>query len=192
MEALDNIYTRRSIRKYLDKPISKEDLEEILGAATWAPSAVNLQPWYFVAIQSKEELEKMGDVMQRVADTILPHLKERFPTAPKVVDDTYEFVRGLGNAPVYVLAFEYKPGYNLKGDSVSLSIGAAIENMILAAHDKGIGSCWLTAPIEAGLEDELRKIYAPDKGKLMSLITLGYPVKEAVVPKRKEDRFVIL
>ena len=45
MNTLDNIWTRRSVRKYTDQPISKEDLQEILEAGTWAPSAVNLQPW---------------------------------------------------------------------------------------------------------------------------------------------------
>ena len=192
METLKTIYTRRSIRKYKDQPIRKEDLTEILEAAAWAPSAVNLQPWYFVAIQSKEELAKMADVMQRVADGILPNLKKRFATAPAVVDETYEFVRGLGDAPVYVLAFQLKKDYYLEGNSISLSIGAAIENMLLAAHEKGIGSCWLTAPIEAGVSQEIQEMFAPDHGELAALITLGYPANEPKATKRKDGRFVII
>ena len=192
MNTIENIKTRRSIRNYLDKPISKEDLLDILEAGTWAPSAVNLQPWYFVAIQSKEELAKMSDVMQRVADGILPTLKTRFAAAPTVVDETYEFVRGLGNAPVYVLAFQLKPDYHQAGDSVNLSIGAAIENMLLAAHEKGIGSCWLTAPVEAGVSKEIQEMFALGHGELVALITFGYPAKEAVAPKRKEGRYRII
>ena len=192
MNTLDNIWTRRSVRKYTDQPISKEDLQEILEAGTWAPSAVNLQPWYFVAIHSQEELAKMADVMQRVADGILPNLKTRFANAPAVVDETYEFVRGLGDAPVYILAFQLKPDYKVEADAVNLSIGAAIENMLLAAHDKGIGSCWLTAPIEAGVGKELGAIFAPEQGEMVALITLGYPAKVGKAPKRKDGRFEII
>ena len=192
MNTLENILTRRSIRKYTDQPISREDLVEILEAGTWAPSAVNLQPWYFVAIHSKEELAKMADVMQRVADGILPNLQKRFAAAPAVVDETYEFVRGLGNAPVYILAFQLKPDYKVEADAVNLSIGAAIENILLAAHEKGIGSCWLTAPIEGGAGKELKEMFAPDQGEMVALITLGYPAKESKAPKRKDGRFVIV
>lgn len=192
METRENILTRRSVRQYTDQPISREDLEEILEAATWAPSAVNLQPWHFVAIHSKEELAKMADVMQRVADGILPNLKTRFANAPNVVDETYNFVRGLGNAPVYILAFQLKPDYQVEADAVNLSIGAAIENILLAAHDKGIGSCWLTAPVEAKAGNELREVFAPDKGEMVALITLGYPARVGKGPKRKEGRFTII
>lgn len=192
MDTRDAILSRRSIRKYTDQSISREDLEEILEAAAWAPSAVNLQPWYFVALHSKEELAKMADVMQRVADGILPNLKSRFANTPTVVDETYEFVRGLGDAPIYILAFQLKPDYKVEADAVNLSIGAAIQNILLAAHNKGIGSCWLTAPIEAGVGRELGSIFAPDKGEMVALITLGYPAKVGKPPKRKEGRFSIL
>ena len=66
METRENILSRRSIRNYLPTPVSKEDLQEILEAGTWAPSAVNLQPWYFVAIQSKEELANLEIAYARV------------------------------------------------------------------------------------------------------------------------------
>ena len=56
MNTYETILNRRSIRAYLDKPVAAEDLKEILEAGTWAPSGVNLQPWYLVAIQSKEKL----------------------------------------------------------------------------------------------------------------------------------------
>jgi nitroreductase len=54
LETLDAIYHRRSIRRYTGKPISDEDLEIILEAGLMAPSGLNLQPWYFVAVQSEE------------------------------------------------------------------------------------------------------------------------------------------
>ena len=55
MEFMDVVLSRRSIRRYLDRPILEEDLTEILQAGIYAPSAVDLQPWYFVVIKSKEQ-----------------------------------------------------------------------------------------------------------------------------------------
>ena len=192
METRENILSRRSIRNYLSEPVSKEDLQEILEAGTWAPSALNLQPWYFVAIQSKEELAKMSEIMERVADRLEPSLKARFANAPAVVDETTTFVRNLGGAPVYILAFQLKPDYENKADMINLSIGAALENILLAAHDKGLATCWLTAPVETLVGDELRDMFAPGKGSLVALVTLGYPAKEAKAPRRKEGRFTII
>lgn len=192
METRENILSRRSIRNYLPTPVSKEDLQEILEAGTWAPSAVNLQPWYFVAIQSKEELAKMSEIMERVANRLVPSLKARFANAPAVVDETTTFVRNLGGAPVYILAFQLKPDYENKADMINLSIGAALENILLAAHDKGLATCWLTAPVETLVGDELRDMFAPGKGSLVALVTLGYPAKEAKAPRRKEGRFTII
>lgn len=82
MNTYETILTRRSIRSYLDTPVDPEDLKEILEAGTWAPSGVNLQPWYLVAIQSKEKLEMLGEVMERVSAKIEPSLKARFANAP--------------------------------------------------------------------------------------------------------------
>ena len=192
METRENILSRRSIRNYLPTPVSKEDLQEILEAGTWAPSAVNLQPWYFVAIQSKEELAKMSEIMERVANRLEPSLKARFANAPAVVDETTTFVRNLGGAPVYILAFQLKPDYENKADMINLSIGAALENILLAAYDKGLATCWLTAPVETLVGDELRDMFAPGKGSLVALVTLGYPAKEAKAPRRKEGRFTII
>lgn len=192
METRENILSRRSIRNYLPTPVSKEDLQEILEAGTWAPSALNLQPWYFVAIQSKEELAKMSEIMERVADRLEPSLKARFANAPAVVDETTTFIRNLGGAPVYILAFQLKPDYENKADMINLSIGAALENILLAAHDKGLATCWLTAPVETLIGDELRDMFAPGKGSLVALVTLGYPAKEAKAPRRKEGRFTII
>lgn len=192
METRENILSRRSIRNYLPTPVSKEDLQEILEAGTWAPSAVNLQPWYFVAIQSKEELAKTSEIMERVANRLEPSLKARFANAPAVVDETTTFVRNLGGAPVYILAFQLKPDYENKADMINLSIGAALENILLAAHDKGLATCWLTAPVETLVGDELRDMFAPGKGSLVALVTLGYPAKEAKAPRRKEGRFTII
>ena len=68
MEAREALLTRRSIRRYKPDPISEEDLKEILEAGLSAPSAVNMQHWYFVAVQSPEALDEVKAVMGGVAE----------------------------------------------------------------------------------------------------------------------------
>ncbi|MBQ4347216.1 MAG: nitroreductase family protein [Firmicutes bacterium] len=192
MESIKNILSRRSVRKYLNKPVSEEDLREILEAGAWAPSALNLQPWYFVAIRTEEQRMRMYEILHRVADRLEPSLRARFAKAPAVVDETMEFIRDLGGAPVYILAFWLKPDYENEADMINLSIAAAMQNILLAAHDKGLGSCWLTAPVETKAGDELRDMFAPGKGSMVAMIAMGYPAQEPKAPKRKDGRYIIV
>lgn len=191
MEIKEAIQSRRSIRAYENRPISRKDLEEILEAGMYAPSAVNYQPWYFVAIQSRTQMDRLLQVMGQVSRRIRPALEERFSRHPEVTEETCGFIRQLGGAPVCILAFQYKPDYPKTESTMVQSIAAAIENILLAAA-KGIGSCWLTAPIEAGVGAELRDTFAPGKGDMVALLTLGYPAKTPPAPARKEGRYTIL
>ena len=59
MELKDVIHGRRSIRRYIDKPVAQQDIEDIMELACWAPSGTNLQQWYFIVVQTKENLEKV-------------------------------------------------------------------------------------------------------------------------------------
>lgn len=192
MELSHAIFSRRSIRSYEDKPVSEELLKELLEAGTWAPSAVNLQPWYFVAIQSKEQLQKLAEIMGIVSQKIEPNLKNRFAKHPAVVEETTRFIRQMGGAPVCILAFQYKPNYDKTDSSVIQSVAAAVENVLLAAVDKGLGGCWLTAPIEAAVGDELRDLFAPGKGPLVAMLTIGYPAQSPKTPARKDGRYIII
>ena len=72
------------------------------------------------------------------------------------------------------------------------SVSAAVQNMLLMAFDKGIGSCWKTAPIGAGMDDELRRKFAPDRGEFVAAVTMGYHVSVPKAPKRKEGRYKII
>ena len=191
MDALEAIFTRRSIRAYTGQPIGEADLAEILSAGLMAPSAENFQPWYFVVIRSSEQMSRLIEVMGRVSSEMEPHLRERFASHPEVAADTARFVRSLGGAPVCVLAFALKDNYAYP-DTVLESISAALENMLIAAASKGIGSCWLTTPRVAAAGAELRNVFAPGKGELAAIATFGYAAKVPNAPKRKEGRIVII
>jgi len=66
-------------------------------------------------------------------------------------------------------------------------VSAAVQNMLLMAFDKGIGSCWMTAPMRAGMDEELRHKYAPDHGEFIAAVTLGYPEYTPKTPKEKRE-----
>ena len=196
MECKEVIYGRRSVRKFSDRVIEDAVLEEIIDAALWAPSGVNLQPWYFVVIKSPEKLERYKAVMREVAQRNRAHLEERFAKHPGVVKDTVSFIETLGGAPVVVLAFRDKPDYSwaLQDEGIVQSIGAAMENLLLSAYDHGIASCWMTAPAQAHMTGEIRDEFAPGHGELLCMAVLGYAAEDVAAkpPKRKADKYIFV
>ncbi|NLJ59107.1 MAG: nitroreductase [Tissierellia bacterium] len=192
METRAAIFGRRSIRKYIDKPIEEDVLKDILEGAVMAPSAVNLQPWYLVAVNSDEQMEKLRVLFGDISEKTRGNLEKRFPNHPEVVKETLGFLTSLGNASVCVLAFLLKASYEPDIPLIS-SASAALQNLCLMAYDKGIGSCWMTAPIETGYSDILRNEFAPEAGEFIAAVTLGYPaVSNPKAPRRKEGRFKII
>ena len=146
---------------------------------------------FFVALTDPEEICSLHTAMEQVAEEMRPHLEEQFPRHPRIVNETTSFLRCLGGAPVYVLVFlqqEYKDALR---DSVLESVAAAIQNLLLAAHSKGLGTCWVNAATIFGHGAALRERFAPDKGEFVSLITLGYSDQGSRAPSRKPDRWVI-
>ena len=191
MDTLECLLTRRSVRMYKPDPIPRQELEEILAAAACAPSAVNLQPWYLAAICSPDGMAAFRDTMRQVAVKTRPELEERFPNHPQVIRETESFLVSLGGAPACVLVFLLKEDYPDR-DNVLQGASAAVENLLLAAWAKGIGSCWMTAPVSAGFGPVLRDRFAPGKGELVAAVSLGYPDQTPRMPKRKTGRCVFL
>ena len=115
MNVMDCIVTRRSIRKYTGEVISKEQLETLLKAAVYAPSAMKRLPWHFVVLQDKDQLKKMTEIH--------PYTK---------------FAVDAGTA-IVVCA-----DANINDNTTHLiqDTAACIQNMLLAAHDMGLGACW--------------------------------------------------
>ena len=70
-----------------------------------------------------------------------------------------------------------------------MSVAAAVENLLLEAHEEGVASCWLTAPCKDGFEKKLQEIFAPEHGELVSMVTLGYTDKMPKAPKRRDGRY---
>jgi len=187
MDTRECILTRRSIRKYKPDPISDEILIELLEAAVAAPSGVNQQPWHFSVLRSPEARADLHEIMQKVDQAFLPVLEKRFPTHPETIAETRDFLTTLGGAPVVILVSFYREFPNR--DAPVIGIAAAMENLMLAAWEKGIGSCCLNAPLTAGYGEELHQRFAPDKGETLALITLGYPYQSPAMPVRRAGRY---
>ncbi len=191
MELMDAIKGRRSIRKYSSAPIERDVLEDLLEAASWAPSAQNLQPWYLLSVTNPEDLSWIFAEMGTHAFSHRKRLEERFVNNPEVVEETLEFLTAMGGASTVVLAFLYKPDYtDHMVKACQASVAAAMENLCLAAYDKGIGSCWVEEFVR--IDEAARARFCPDKGALLGGIVLGYPAVDPAPIKRKPGRWAIV
>lgn len=147
---IKEIENRRSIRKYKRHEISKEIIEDIIYSATLAPSAKNRQPWKFIVYQG-EEKSKLVDVMhQGIKSEKITH--KLMPEWAFGIPDAENTVRVMEEAPclIAVLNTNQKTPFDSIEDEKriveicdSLSIGAAIENMILTATSYGLGTLWI-------------------------------------------------
>ncbi|MEG0755667.1 MAG: nitroreductase family protein [Oscillospiraceae bacterium] len=191
METIEALLGRRSVRKYKDTAVSEGDLAAILEAACYAPSAINMQHWYFVAVRNPGKLEQLREMMGRVTRRFQPTLEARFPTRPDTVAETESFLSTLGHAQVCILAFFLKDDYPDR-DGAMQSVSAALQNLQLAAWDKGLGTCWISAPQRMGFGEELREQFAPDKGEFVAAVTLGYADQTPKLPPRRDGRYVIV
>jgi nitroreductase len=159
MDAIEAIMTRRSIRKYTDKPVDDDVVEKLLRAAMAAPSSGNEQPWHFIVIRERKILEHIP--------TFHPHSHM------------------LKEAALAILICE-DPGLEIyKGRGV-LDCSAATENMLLAAHALGLGAVWLGIyPVEERMCGMRKLLNMPAQVVPISLVSIGYPNQKCT----SEDRY---
>lgn len=148
METGDAIKTRRSVREFGDEQVGEEELDRVLDAARWAPSGLNNQPWRFMKIRDRELINGLAELTK---------------------------YRGLvKSAPVLLAVFlDGNDSYDRVKDLQST--GAAIQNMLLMAHDMGLGACWLGEILNRRLEAE-SLLRVPGDLELMALVAVGRPV----------------
>lgn len=159
---MDNIiFKRTSIRKYTDKPVTKEQIELLLRAGMAAPSAKNVQPWEFVVIQKKAT---MFDIMK-----------------------IHPYSSMLNQAPLAIAVCGNTTKIALEGveDLWVQDCAAATQNILLEATELGLGSVWLGVYPKNEVVKELANILIlPDFIVPFSLIAIGYSENE-VTPKDK-------
>ncbi len=197
MNLSEIIRERRSIRKYLDRDIPREVLSELLEDALWAPSGTNRQNWDIYVVKG-EKKDKLLESVKLAGEIFKPKLKTLFPE--KMVNITLKFFQNLGGAPVLLLVYMPKVSYEIREDMSSLekyqveharftntlSAAALIQNILLLAKDKGLGTCWMTAPKNA--EDQINEVMGITDKELVSIIPIGYPDQDPPAPPRKGEK----
>lgn len=168
MEMMDAIKSRRAVRDYTDAPVARTTIEGLIGAAILAPSAMNLQPWAFAVILDRN---RIAGYAKRIKDWLLANLSHTSldPSLRKLIEPESYHVLHDAPAAVLVLAKSRQP-------QASEDCCLAAENLMLAARDGGLGSCWIglsrpwfnlpSIKLELGLPSEY-EVVAP--------IILGHP-----------------
>ena len=179
---LDNIYQRRSVRNYSDKDVPDEIIKEIIRAGTYAPTAVNKQPWRFVVVKNKQLIEEYDERARKAF--LAAYMDTDNPEMVRYVQHlSNQKTRIFYGAPVLILIFA-SPDVIIDHDCA-----LAAENMMLAAHSLGIGSCWIGLASGLGYDKEfLKEAGVPEGHTLIAPLIFGYPAKDKLkAPARNSD-----
>lgn len=165
---VQNLLTRRSIRKFTDEEVPKEILNTILQAGYYAPSGHNMQTWKFYVVTKKETISKIKEVTKETAHANKVHFY------------------GFENPNCLVLITNDSRNINGAQDA-----SCAAENMMLAAWSYGIGSVWLNPLLTLRkvepVKSMLDKLGVPENHIVYSMLALGYPASEAVLLAKNKD-----
>lgn len=170
-EVLKAIRERRSIRRFLEKQISDDELKSVLDAGTWAATGHGTQDPWIVAVQNPQLMQRLSAVNAEIMG---------------ITSNPYY------DAPTIVLVFASADNYNRERDA-SLVLG----NMMLAAHSIGLASCWINRVDEMFKRDELKALLKewglPDGLVGVGSLALGYAASQPrTVKERKTDYYRVI
>ena len=168
MGVLEAIKERRSIRAYAAKEVSEEDVERLIEAARWAPSAGNIQPWAFVVVKEVETKRKLSYA------TLNQTFIQKAPVVIVVCADVTRSSRIYGSRGEKL--------YSLQDTA------AATENILLAAQELGLATCWLGA----FRENEVAKaVKAPRNLRPVAMVAVGYPAERPATPQKRSVNEIV-
>jgi F420 biosynthesis protein FbiB-like protein len=185
---LEAMRSRRSIRRYRERPVPRDVLWRLLEAARWAPSAHNRQPWRFAVITDPAQrvslAQAMGESFRRdleadklpsdEANRQVARSVERITRAPAVI----VLCLSMAEMDRYPDPRRQQAEWLMAVQSAAL----AAQNLLLMAHSEGLGACWMCAPLFC--PDVVRAALAlPEDWEAQALLTVGYPAEE-----RTKDR----
>jgi len=184
LEFKEVVVKRRSVRKFKKDAIPEESLRKVLEAGRWAPSAGNCQPWGFLVVT---DLGNKAKIASNCTSFSKEHWK-RFSSAQA----KYLAARGGSwdksykrDVPILVIVF-YRLQENMSHELVLGSVWMAVENMLLAATDEGLGSCVYTF-LNRNEESKLKRILnASQRDRIACMVQLGYAKTEPISPCRKQ------
>lgn len=162
-QTMETILTRRSIRSFEKKPISEEDMKQIVDAALHAPSAMGRQTWKFTVVMNREKIQQLA----RAAGKVLGR-------------EDYD----MYSPEVLIIPSNSKESRFGRDDNA-----CAMENIFLAAHSLGIGSVWINQLHgicdEPAVREVLREFGIPDDHVVYGLAALGYADDTVIQPKER-------
>lgn len=171
-QTIKNLLTRRSVRNFQPDQIKDEELETVLKAGSYAPSGRGLQSAMMIAVQNKQEIDKLANIFNQVRKTS---------------------GNPFFNAPTVILVLARKEVSTHHDDGC-----AVMSNLLNAAHAIGLGSCWVhhfKAILETREGQEIIKAYGVDVSEYVGIahLALGYPLGELKKPApRKEGNIIII
>ncbi len=190
-EIISFLRSRRSIRRYLPDPIPQEMVQQLLTAASWAPSAHNRQPWRFAVIQTdaikhelamamgqklRHDLEK-DHVAEEIIQKEIGRSYDRITKAPLIIVACTSMV----DMDTYLDPTRQQNEWIMATQSTSL----AVQNLLLAAHALGLGACWMCAPLFCQQTVQITLNLAPD-WEPQALITIGFSAES-----KTKERFPV-
>ncbi|MGO0061901.1 nitroreductase family protein [Brevibacillus fluminis] len=197
------IHGRRSIRKFTEQPVTREDIEDIIDCARYAPSDTNSQTWEFIVITNRD---KIKEIEQMTWDAL--HEKAAQATEKGFEKEGRLLVRSFGpyatafsDAPVLIvcLATPYESKFrekifepielvphNVWDEEGIKSSCLASQNLMLAAHAKGLGTCPMTGPVLLAADKLRAMLSIPAEKQINMVIALGHPQDTPKKLPRKE------
>lgn len=188
---MELILGRRSIRRYQQKAVPQSLVNQLLTAATWAPSAHNRQPWRFVVISG---LEKKRRLAQAMGDKLRRDLTRDGVDSMLIEKDVSRSYRRITGAPLLVLVcmsmedMDSYPDERRQTNEWTMAIQStamAGQNLLLTAHALGLGACWMCAPLFCP-EVVQEVLELPMDWQPQGLVTIGFPAET-----KEKDRLPI-
>ena len=169
-EVLEAIQSRRSVRTYQERKLTKAELETIVAAGTWAPSGHNQQPWHFLVVQDSALIAQINESAKAAMTQIDVDWIKKLGEDPEA-DITH-------GAPVLIIV-------SCRADAISgpTDCTAAMQNMMLTAQSMGLGSCWMGL-VAFAYQDEalMTKLGVPEGYRAQQAAVFGVPAEDADVP----------
>lgn len=171
------VENRHSVREFTSQPVSRDSLDRILRVAALAPSAANSQPWFFyVAIG--EARNSIGEIVAH-STVHLQDFADLLP--PDQLESASHWYASLGDAPVLIVVTMQDGESPLDVLNKHLSVGAAIENLLLAVVDEGLAACNITFSFY--VRDELEQyLRVPEGASVVAVVAVGYPATPPASP----------
>ena len=184
MEVLEAIKTRRSTRKYMDKAVESDRLEKVIEAGRYAPSGGNSQTTHFIVVTNKDVLKKLEEKVVSAFSAMeeTPGMYKSMAFAIRA-SKTGKFIYDY-SAPVLIITANQKSYGNNMADC-----SCALENMMIAANELDLGSCWINQLRWLNENEEILDIMyslgMDENERVYGALAVGYPDTESGLPVRE-------